>query len=79
MSIMKIFTIFGIVGKWYDKAMADGEVTLAEGVELIISLAGVIGLNVAPDVTALVKSTASDVIDAVDDAVDTLKDEIDNL
>ena len=58
MSFLKIFTIFGIIGDWYKRAMADGQVTLAEGAQLLIELADVIGLTVAPEVTALVAEVA---------------------
>ena len=60
MSFLKIFTIFALIGDWYKKAMADGVVTIAEGAQLLIELAGVIGLTVAPEVTALVAEVAKD-------------------
>lgn len=76
MSILKIFAIFGLIGDWYKRAMADGVVTIKEGAELLVSLGGVIGLEIAPEVMALVTETATDVLDAVDDAVDTVRDAV---
>lgn len=43
-SIFKIFQIFGIVSTWATKAFADGKVTLAEAVELAITLCAIIGV-----------------------------------
>jgi len=77
MSFLKIFAIFSLIGDWYKRAMADGEVTLKEGVELIISLGSVIGLSIAPDVMAVVADTATDVLDAVEDSIETVRDAID--
>jgi len=79
MSFLKIFAIFSLIGDWYKRAMADGEVTLKEGVELIISLGGLIGLTIAPEVMAVVAETATDVLDAVEDSIETVRDAVDEV
>ena len=79
MGFLKIFAIFSIVGDWYKKAMADDVVTLAEGAELLIKLADVIGLKIDPEVVALVTDVTTDVLDAVEDAVEQVKDVVDVL
>lgn len=44
-SVFKIFQIFGIVSAWATKAFADGVVTLAEAVELAVSLCAILGIT----------------------------------
>jgi len=68
-----------IVGDWYKKAMADGVVSLKELIQLGILLGGVIGLVIAPDVLKLVEEVAEDTLDAIDGAVDTVREVIDDI
>jgi len=79
MSFLKIFSVFGIIGDWYKKAMEDGVVSLKELVQLGVLLGGVIGLNIAPDVLALVQDVAEDTLDAVDDAVEAVREVLDEV
>jgi len=79
MGFLKIFAVFGIVGDWYKKAMADGVVSLKELIQLGILLGGVIGLVIAPDVLKLVEEVAEDTLDAIDGAVDTVREVIDDI
>jgi len=43
--IFLIFQFFGIISAWASKALEDGKVTAAEGLELVVALAGVLGVE----------------------------------
>lgn len=43
--IFMIFQFFGIISAWAVKALEDGKVTAAEGLELVVSLAGILGVQ----------------------------------
>ena len=43
--IFMIFQFFGIISAWAVKALDDGKVTAAEGLELVVSLAGILGVQ----------------------------------
>ncbi|MBA7494466.1 hypothetical protein ES702_05042 [subsurface metagenome] len=43
--IFMIFQFFGVISKWAVKALEDGKVTAAEGLELVDSLAGLLGVR----------------------------------
>jgi len=45
--IFKALAIMGVIAAWSDKALADGQVTAEEAVELLISMAGTLGLPLA--------------------------------
>jgi len=42
--IFKALAIMGVIAAWSDKALADGKVTAEEAVELLIQMAGTLGL-----------------------------------
>ena len=44
-SMLMIFTIFGVVSSWAKNALADGKVTLIEAVALVAELAGILGIK----------------------------------
>jgi len=44
-SMLKIFQIFGIVSSWAQKALADGQITLVEAVELATLIAGTLNVK----------------------------------
>ncbi|MBA7666356.1 hypothetical protein ES703_74435 [subsurface metagenome] len=43
--IFMIFTFIGVISRWAEKALADGKVTALEGLELVVALAGVLGVQ----------------------------------
>lgn len=43
--IFMIFQFFGIISAWAVKALDDGKVTAAEGLELVVALAGILGVQ----------------------------------
>jgi len=45
LSIFKIFTIFGTVSTWAEKALKDNVITLAEGLDLLARLAKDLGVR----------------------------------
>ena len=45
-SIFKIFTLFGIVSTWSEKALEDGKITLIEAAELAERLGPLLGVPV---------------------------------
>jgi hypothetical protein len=53
-----IFQFFGAISSWAVKALEDGKVTAEEGLELVETLAGIIGvpleLNVPDEVKVIV-------------------------
>jgi hypothetical protein len=49
--IFMIFQFFGVISAWASKALADGKVTAAEGFELIVALAGILGVQLDFDVS----------------------------
>ena len=53
LSILKIFTVFGIVSTWAEKALKDGKVTLPEAVDLSERLARVLGIPAELEIPAL--------------------------
>lgn len=42
--IFKGLQVIGLISKWSEKALADGKVTLQEGIELIGALGAILGL-----------------------------------
>lgn len=48
---LMIFSFFGIISAWASKALEDGKITAAEGFELVVSLAGVLGVTPEFDVS----------------------------
>ena len=53
LSILKIFTIFGTVSTWAEKALKDGKVTLLEAADLGERLARVLGVPAELEIPAL--------------------------
>ena len=49
--IFMIFQFFGIISAWAVKALDDGKVTAAEGLELVVSLAGILGVRAEFDMS----------------------------
>lgn len=43
--IFMIFQFFGVISSWASKALEDGKVTAAEGLELVVALAGILGVQ----------------------------------
>ncbi|MBA7556516.1 hypothetical protein ES705_49228 [subsurface metagenome] len=65
---LMIFTFFGIISAWASKALEDGKITAAEGFELVVSLARVLGVTLEFDVSEFLalsspKANAEDVVD----------------
>ena len=52
-SILKIFTLFGIVSTWSEKALADGKITLTEAAELAEDLGPLLGVPVDVQIPGL--------------------------
>lgn len=50
LSILKIFTIFGIVSAWAEKALEDGKITLPEAADLGERLGGILGIPTALEI-----------------------------
>jgi len=44
-SFFKIFAVLGIINNWLMAAMADGKVTVREGLELIEQLCSMLGID----------------------------------
>ncbi len=53
LSVFKIFTLFGIVSGWAEKALADNKITLNEAADLVTKLGPVLGIKVDLDVSTL--------------------------
>jgi len=53
LSILKIFTIFGIVSTWAEKAFEDRIITLPEAVDLVERLARVLGIPTKLEIPGL--------------------------
>ncbi|MBA7610713.1 hypothetical protein ES703_17925 [subsurface metagenome] len=53
--IFMIFQFFGIISAWAAKALEDGKITAAEGLELVVALAGVLGVQLDFDVSDYLK------------------------
>ena len=49
--IFMIFQFFGIISAWAARALEDGKITAAEGLELIVSLATVLGVRAEFDIS----------------------------
>jgi len=49
--IFMIFQFFGIISSWSVKALEDGKVTAEEGLELVISLASILGVKPEFDIS----------------------------
>jgi len=45
-SFLKLFSIFGVVSTWADKALEDGKITLTEAAELAEELGPLLGIPV---------------------------------
>ena len=43
--IFMIFQFFGVISSWASKALADGKVSAEEGLELVVALAGILGVQ----------------------------------
>jgi len=57
--IFKALAIMGVIAAWSDKALADGQITAEEGVELLLQMATTLGLPLAfkvPEITALLNT-----------------------
>jgi len=52
--IFKALAIMGTIAAWSDKALADGKVTAQEAAELIIQMAGTLGLPLAFSVPEMI-------------------------
>ena len=67
-SILKIFTLFGIVSTWSEKALQDGKITLTEAAELAESLGPLLGVpvdvHIPFPVTPQVESLEQDIIES---------------
>lgn len=50
-SIFMIFQFFGIISAWSVKALEDGKITATEGLELVIALAGLLGVKTEFDLS----------------------------
>jgi len=73
-SIFKIFSIFGAVSSWADRALEDGKITLQETVDLAESISKILGIPLEVDffsakaettdplVTASVESDNDDIV-----------------
>lgn len=57
LSIFKVFSIFGTVSAWSEKALDDGVVTVREAADLGITLAEQLGLPTEIKVVSHVKET----------------------
>ena len=54
--IFKALAIMGVIAAWSDKALADGQITAQEAIELLLQMAATLGLPLAfevPEITAL--------------------------
>lgn len=51
---LMIFSFFGIISAWASKALEDGKITAAEGFELVVSLAHVLGVTPEFDVSEFI-------------------------
>jgi len=49
--IFMIFQFFGIISSWAVKALEDGKVTVQEGLELVIALCSIIGVQPEFDIS----------------------------
>ena len=63
-TIFKIFAIFGVVSMWAKKAFADGKISVKEGIELVVELAGVLGIPLEWDVPEVVLEATADIQEA---------------
>jgi len=52
-SIFLIFSIFGIVSAWAEKALEDGKITIVEAIDLAVELAGLLGIRTEIDMDGL--------------------------
>ena len=52
-SILKLFTLFGIVSSWAEKALADGKISLTEAAELAERLGPLLGVPVDVQIPSL--------------------------
>jgi len=70
-SFWKCFAIFGIVSRWADKALADGKVTLAEALGLVMELAALLGVTTlfelpAEDITEVSEVKVTEASEGID-------------
>lgn len=49
--LMMIFQFFFIISAWATKALEDGKITAIEGLQLIIALAGILGVKPEFDIS----------------------------
>lgn len=49
--IFMIFQFFGVISAWASRALEDGKVTAAEGLELVVALAGILGVQTEFDIS----------------------------
>lgn len=64
--IFMIFKFVTIIGMWATKALEDGKITAAEGLELIAQLAEIIGVPLELDVPDKLKVTVENITGAHD-------------
>ena len=65
-TVFKIFAIFGVVSMWAKKAFADGKISVAEGIELVVELAEVLGIPLEWDVPEGVLEATKEIREAHD-------------
>ena len=56
-SILKLFTLFGIVSSWAEKALKDGKISLTEAAELAERLGPLLGVPVDVQIPGLPNPT----------------------
>lgn len=70
--IFMIFQFFGVISAWAAKALEDGKITAAEGLELVVSLAAILGVRPEFSISDFVE-TAVDV-EAVEEIPESVID-----
>jgi hypothetical protein len=69
--LMMLFQFFFIVSAWATKALEDGKITAVEGLELVISLAGILGVKPEFVISDFVQQSE---IDPVEDKINSEPD-----
>jgi hypothetical protein len=71
--LLMIFQFFFIISAWATKALEDGKITTIEGLELVISLAGILGVKPEFVISDFVQQSEIDPVeDKIDLELDTL-------
>ena len=70
--IFMIFQFFGVISKWAVKALEDGKVTAAEGLELVDSLAGLLGVKAEFNVSDYMPEAVD--IEPIEENIETVLD-----